>query len=192
LLGRSKRWQWTISIGRSSMRAGSTRKILPRYFGYPFKRLIFENKRRNSTSAAQSDRGMRDRFGGDEVGETHPLVGCWPFLGCRPDRICTVGIRSTSWMMLPSPTLPRPPMHTDHSRPPRGQSLTLGQRSDQRIIGRADHRGAKWCLSSRIVVINVTALTYLRADHCYSVLVFGPLDPQPGATSMGRSTALAR
>ena len=24
---------------------------------------------------------MRDRFGGrDEVGETYPLVGCWPFL----------------------------------------------------------------------------------------------------------------
>ena len=24
---------------------------------------------------------MRDRFGGDdEVGEAHPLIGCWPFL----------------------------------------------------------------------------------------------------------------
>jgi hypothetical protein len=43
-----------------------------------------------------------------------------------------------------------------------------------------------------IVAFNVTALTYWRADHCYSVLVLGPLDPQPGATSMGRSTALAR
>jgi hypothetical protein len=33
-----------------------------------------------ATSAAQSDRRMRDRFGGgDEVAEAHPLVGCGPF-----------------------------------------------------------------------------------------------------------------
>jgi hypothetical protein len=70
--------------------------------------------------------------------------------------------------------------------------MAVEQRKSRIVGDEIDLDGAKWCLSPRFVVFNVTALTYWRADHCYSVLVFEPLDPQPGATSMGRSTALAR
>jgi hypothetical protein len=67
--------------------------------------------------------------------------------------------------------------------------MAVEQRKSRIVGDEIDLDGAKWCLSSRIVVLNVTALTYWRADHCYSVLVFGPLAsrlilamPAPGST----------
>jgi hypothetical protein len=86
---------------------------------------------------------MRDRFGGgDEVGEAHPFVGCRPFLvGTDVARTVLHG-RDTEHFLddVAVTDVAQAPMRANHSRLPRGQSLTLCQRGDERMIRRADHR----------------------------------------------------
>src|SRR3984893_634049 len=94
-------------------------------------------------SAAQSERGMRDRFGGgDEVREAHPLVGCRPFLVDTDVARTVLHGRDTEHFLddVAVTDVAKAPMRADHGRLSRGQSLTLRQRGDERMIRRADHR----------------------------------------------------
>ncbi len=86
---------------------------------------------------------MRDRFGGgNEVGEAHPLVGCWPFL-VDTDVARTVLHGGNTEHFLDDVAVTdvaKTAMRAHHGWSPRGQSLTFRQRDHERMIRRADHR----------------------------------------------------
>src|SRR5260370_2757689 len=86
---------------------------------------------------------MRDRFcGDDEVSEAHPLVGCWPFLVDADVARTVLHGRDTEHFLddVAVTHVAQAPMRANHSRSPRGQSLTLCQHGVERMIRRADHR----------------------------------------------------
>src|SRR5215813_13686543 len=77
--------------------------------------------RKPRISAAQSDRSMRDRFGGgDEVGEAHPLIGCWPFLVDADVARTVLHGRDTEHFLddVAVTDVAKTPMRADHSRSP--------------------------------------------------------------------------
>src|SRR4029453_3267677 len=85
---------------------------------------------------------MRDRFGGgDEVREAHPLVGCRPFLVDTDVARTVLHGRDTEHFLddVAITHVAQAPLRANHSRSPRGQSLTLCQRGDERMMRRADH-----------------------------------------------------
>jgi hypothetical protein len=98
--------------------------LCPRYIGFePVSAAVIRifRLRKPGTSAAQSDRSMRDPFGGDdEVGEAHPLIGCWPFPVDADVARTVLHGRDTEHLLddVAVTDVAKAPMRANHSRSP--------------------------------------------------------------------------